>query len=185
VRNVVVIGGGISGLTAGWKLLARGLDVVVLEAQPEAGGNIRTVEHEGFRLELGPYSFLGGSEHVWRLIEELDLEAQTERSSAAADNRYIYRHERLVPLPLGLGSFLTTPLLSWRGKLRLMAEPFIRNGAKPDDTAWEFFVRRFGREAATFIIGPFVSGSMPAIQRCWERRRHFRSSTISSASRDR
>lgn len=158
MHDAVVIGGGISGLTAGWQLLRLGLDVVVLEAQPTAGGNIRTVDHEGFKLELGPYSFLGGSEHVWRLIEELDLEGQTERSSAVADNRFIYRNERLVPLPLGVGSFLTTPLLSWRGKLRLMAEPFIRNGAQPDDTAWQFFVRRFGLEAATFIMGPFVSG---------------------------
>jgi oxygen-dependent protoporphyrinogen oxidase len=39
-----------------------------------------------------------------------------------------------------------------------MMEPFIPNGAKPDDTAWEFFVRRFGEEAATYIMSPFISG---------------------------
>lgn len=158
MHDVIIIGGGISGLTTGWKLLSQGLDVIVLEAQAIPGGNIRTIDHENFKLELGPYSFLGGSEYVWRLVEELDIEDTTEVSSAAADNRYIYRDGRLVPLPLELGSFLTTPLLSWRGKLRLAAEPFIRNGAKPTDTAWEFFVRRFGEEAATYIMGPFVSG---------------------------
>lgn len=156
--EVVVIGGGIAGLTAAWRLMQRGVDVVVLEAKDVAGGNTRTIDDQGCRLELGPYSFLGSAEYMWRLVEELGLEPLVESSSAAADNRYIYRDGKLLPLPLGPGSFLSTRLLSWRAKLRLMAEPFIRGGAQPNDSAWQFFVRRFGEEAATYIMGPFVSG---------------------------
>jgi len=158
MHDVIVIGGGIAGLSCAWKLSNDGLDVLVLEEKSVAGGNIRTEEHEGYRLELGPYSVLGGSETLWRMVEELGIEELAVRSEAAADNRFIYRDGRLQPLPLSFGGFLGTRLLSTRAKLRLMAEPFVRNGARPDDTAWQFFVRRFGEEAAMYVMGPFVSG---------------------------
>ena len=158
MHDAIVIGGGIAGLTSAWKLTQAGLGVAILEANSVPGGNIRTIDHEGFRLEIGPYSFLGSSEYVWKLVEELDIENLAETSSALADNRYIYRDGKLHALPSGPSSFASTRLLSGKAKLRLMAEPFVPNGAKPDDTAWEFFVRRFGKEAATYVMGPFVSG---------------------------
>ncbi|HES58575.1 MAG TPA: NAD(P)/FAD-dependent oxidoreductase, partial [Firmicutes bacterium] len=70
MHDVIVIGGGIAGLSCAWKLSNDGLDVLVLEEKSVAGGNIRTEEHEGYRLELGPYSVLGGSETLWRMVEE-------------------------------------------------------------------------------------------------------------------
>lgn len=158
MHDVIVIGGGIAGLSCAWKLMEQGLDVHVLENAEHIGGNIRTVEHEGYRLEVGPYSFLGGSEYMWRMLEELGIEDLPIPSSAAADNRFIYRDGKLMAMPLSLWGFLSTRLLSFKAKLRLMIEPLIPSGAKPDDTAWEFFVRRFGVEAATYIMGPFVSG---------------------------
>ncbi len=158
MHDVVVIGGGIAGLTAAWKLKQLGFDVQVLEANNVAGGNIRTISHEGYKLELGPYSFMGSSEFIWKLVEELGMEDKAELANAASDNRYIFRDGKLLPLPFSFGSFISTPLLSPKAKLRLMMEPFIPNGAKPEDTAWDFFVRRFGKEAATYIMGPFVSG---------------------------
>lgn len=158
MHDAVIVGSGIAGLTAGLDLARAGLDVVVLEAKPSPGGNIATLEHEGFRLETGPHSFMGSSENVWRLVEELGAEAEAEPAAPAASTRYIYRDGRLEPLPLGLGSFLRSGVLSFGGKLRLAAEPFIRNGADPGETAWEFFKRRFGEEAATYIMSPFISG---------------------------
>ena len=156
--DAIIIGAGVSGLTAAWKLKREGASTLVLEERSFSGGNIRTIERDGFRMEAGPNSFMGSSEYVWRLIEELNMEALTEEAAPVANNRYIYRNGRLLPLPLGPMQFLFTPLLSFKAKLRLMLEPFIPNGSKPLDTAWEFFVRRFGREAATYIMAPFVSG---------------------------
>ncbi len=156
--DAIVIGGGIAGLTSGFKLLQSGLDVTVVEAGQFAGGSIRTIDYEGFRLEIGPYSFLGSSEFIWKLARELDFEEYAEPSSAHADNRYIYRDGKLHALPSGISSFIGTKLLSGKAKLRLMAEPFVPCGASPEDTAWDFFVRRFGKEAATYIMSPFVSG---------------------------
>ena len=156
--DVIVIGGGISGLTAAWALQSRGMDVLVLEAGKHAGGNVQTLQQGEYRMEAGPSSFMGSSENLWRLVEELGIEDASEAASAVSDNRYIFRDGRLMALPLGPMSFLTTRLLSLRAKLRLMMEPFIPNGAKEHDTAWEYFIRRFGEEAATYIMGPFISG---------------------------
>lgn len=158
MAKVIVVGGGIAGLTAAYKTSQAGHEVQVLEEQAVAGGNIRTLVLDGYRMEIGPHSFMGSSEYVWRLTGELALDGEVEPARAASRNRYIYRDGRLHPLPLGAMSFLRTPLLSWRSKLRLGLEPLIPGGAKDDETAWEFFCRRFGHEAATFIMSPFVSG---------------------------
>ncbi len=156
--EVIVIGGGPSGLTAAFKLRQKNIDALVLEEQPAAGGNIKTLEHQGYLLETGPHTFMGSNEFVYRLLGELKLENELLAASPLAENRYIFRDGKLHPLPNSFLHFLSTPLLSAKSKLRLMLEPLIPNGAKPLDTAWEFFTRRFGVEAATYIMGPFVSG---------------------------
>lgn len=158
MHDVIVIGGGISGMTAAFLLRQNGYDVLVLEKENQPGGNIRTESHEGILMETGPHSFMGSSEFTWKLIEKLNITEKVISASPSSKNRYIYRNGRLLPLPMGVSSFLKTPLLSWPGKFRLMMEPFIPNRAKEDDTAWDFFCRRFGREAADFIMSPFVSG---------------------------
>jgi oxygen-dependent protoporphyrinogen oxidase len=158
MRDVVVIGAGISGLAAAWRLAQAGHDAMVLEARSTAGGNIKSVQQDGFTLDMGPQSFLATSDALWELIEEAGLSANVQASQAAAGNRYVYRDGRLHALPMSPASFFSSKLLSAKGKLRLVAEPVIRGGAREDDTAWDFFVRRFGEEAATYMMGPFVSG---------------------------
>ncbi len=156
--DVTVVGGGIAGLTAAWNLKRKGINVTLLEEEEAAGGNIKTLEHEGYRLEIGPHNFMGAAEHVWKVVKGLDYYEMIEEAAGIARNRYIFRDGKLFPLPLGFTAFIKTGLLSPKAKLRLMMEPFIPNGAKEKDTAWEFFCRRFGKEAATYIMSPFVSG---------------------------
>jgi protoporphyrinogen/coproporphyrinogen III oxidase len=156
--DVIVIGGGIAGMTAAFKLKKQGFRVRVLEENPEPGGNIKTISENGYRMETGPHSFMGSSEFTWKLVGELQMDDAVAPASTTSKNRYIYRHNRLKPLPMSPLSFVGTTLLSPAAKFRLMLEPFIPNGAKDDDTAWDFFVRRFGKEAATYIMTPFISG---------------------------
>lgn len=158
VYDTIIIGGGISGLTAAYLLHKQGKDVLVLEKESEPGGNIRTIHQNGARMETGPHSFMGGAEYTWKLTGELDIHHLATPSSAVSKNRYIYRHEKLKALPMSPGSFLFSTLLSPIAKFRLMLEPFIPNGAREDDRAIDFFVRRFGKEAATYIMTPFISG---------------------------
>lgn len=158
MHDVLVVGGGVAGLTAAWSLRQSGLDVKVLEEQGTAGGNVQTVARAGHRMESGPHSFMGAAEHVWRLLDELELTDVAVAASALSNNRYILRGGRLHPLPTGAWAFLGTGLLSCGAKFSLMCEPLKRNGAKPEDTAWDFFKRRFGEEAASYIMSPFISG---------------------------
>jgi len=158
MHDAIVIGGGIAGLTAACDLSRAGKDVVLLEREDSPGGNIRTIEIGEYRCERGPHSFMGSSEHVWRLAEELEAGEDIEEAAPTASNRYILRNGRLHALPMSFGSFIGTGLLSFCAKMRLTMEPFIGGGAKDEDTAWDFFQRRFGKEAATYIMSPFVSG---------------------------
>lgn len=158
MHDVVVVGGGIAGLTAAWELSQAGLDVKVIEESPKAGGNISTVGAENYRMESGPHSFMGSAENVWRLLEGMGIDGDVQAAAAVSNNRYILRDGKLHALPTGAWAFVSTGLLSCGAKLSLMCEPFKRNRAREEDTAWDFFKRRFGEEAATYIMSPFISG---------------------------
>ena len=113
--EALVIGGGISGLTAALRLKNQNVDVCLLEAQNEAGGNIKTIRENNRAMETGPHSFMGSSEYTWKLVSELGIEDRVEAAAPASRNRYIFRGQQLTPLPMSLPSFLKTPLLSAAG----------------------------------------------------------------------
>lgn len=71
-RDVVVVGAGPAGLTASYLLAKAGRAVTVLEADPRhVGGIARTVEHDGFRFDIGPHRFFSKSAEVEALWDEL------------------------------------------------------------------------------------------------------------------
>jgi len=157
-RDVIVIGGGIAGLTAAWKLQRGGADVELLEADPSPGGNVQSEVLEGFRVERGPHTFMASADAIFELIDEVGLGEQLVASREAASARHIAREGRLHALPSGLWSFLGTSLLSWSSKWFLATEPLRTRRGEPSDSAQQFFERRFGPEAARVLAGAFISG---------------------------
>jgi oxygen-dependent protoporphyrinogen oxidase len=155
VSRVLVVGGGISGLVRGFSLRRRGEDVRVLEATDRPGGVIRTENVEDFVLELGPNT-IRPSPELWRLVRDLGLEGEARLADPRLP-RYVEFRGRLHALAPGPG-ILATSLLSPGGKIRLLAEPFVRRGADPRETVHGFFARRLGREVADRLAAPFVSG---------------------------
>ncbi len=157
-HDVVVVGGGVSGLTCAVTLQRAGLDVVVLEADAVAGGNVRTTSLDGFRVERGPHTFMGSADHVFDLAEAAGVAGEIVPTDPRANDRFIVRGGHMHAAPSGAISFMTTRLLSFGAKLTLATEPFRSGKQHPDDTAAVFFTRRFGREAGRVLAGAFING---------------------------
>ncbi len=156
MKEVVVVGSGISGLTTAYRIKKLGYEVIVYEKDEEPGGNIKTVSQRGYTFELGPQSILADEEIIKFLNKELGLKPIT--ASPSSKNRYIYRNGKLIPLPLNPVSFLFSPILSFLGKLRVLKEPFIPPVLEKEESVAEFVTRRLGREFLDYIVGPFISG---------------------------
>jgi len=162
--TAVVVGGGIAGLVAARVLARRGEDVRLLEASDRVGGVIRSERTEdGFLIELGPNTVRPTPE-LLALIRDLGLEGEMLFSDPRAP-RWLAWKGRLHALPSSPGSFLTTPLLSSGGKLRVLAEPFVPRraydaglSAESDESVHAFFARRTGPQIAERFVDPFVSG---------------------------
>ena len=157
MRDVIVIGGGPSGLAAATALHRAGRDVLLLEAAHRVGGNIRTHNVRGHLMERGPHSFLGSAWAIWKLVEHTGLDDAVLETHPESRERFIWRDGKLRRLPAGFFSAITTSILTPGAKLRLLGEPFVKGGALQDDTVDAFFRRRFGDEAAEYLAGPFVS----------------------------
>src|SRR3989337_523512 len=159
MKKVLIIGGGISGLTAAYWLYKNGIDVTVLEKETRAGGSIRTVKDNGYLIECGPNSTLDLYKEADDLCESLGLSAEKIYGDEGAKNRYVIRDGRLRPLPMGPLKFLSTDLWTVKGKLRLMCEPFIRKfDDRREESIAEFVIRRTGQEFLDYAIDPFVTG---------------------------
>lgn len=156
--RVVVVGGGISGLTAAHALLGRGHDVTLVDAAPEPGGLVATTREDGFLCEQGPQAVLDGGEDVRALIAAAGLEPRIVRALPASRRRSIYVGGKLRAFPASPPALVKTDLLGAAGKLRLLGEPFVRRGGDDDESVFDFVARRFGRQAAARAAGPALIG---------------------------
>jgi oxygen-dependent protoporphyrinogen oxidase len=164
--DVIVVGGGIAGLSAAYELHARGRSFALLERSSRPGGVILSEEVDGYTIDGGPDSLLVQKPEAIGLCREIGL---GDRLVPTKPPRlaYIQRGGRLHPLPsssvLGiptrLGPFISTGLFTWAGKLRMGAELFVpprKDGA--DESIGSFMRRRFGEEAATYLAEPLLAG---------------------------
>ena len=157
--DVLVIGGGISGLAVAHLVAQEGLSVEIWERESRAGGKIRTNHDDGYLTEQAASMVLNFRPEVNRFMQASGLES-SKISRATTANRYLLDAGRLVALPMKLGPMMTSPLWSLRGKLRLAMEAFIPRGGGPQETVSEFITRRLGKEMLDKAMGPFVAGPL-------------------------
>lgn len=157
--DVVVIGGGISGLATAHGLMQRGLDVQVLERQVTPGGNAISERFDGFLMEHGPTTFNasvpGGSEQ----LQALDLLADARDLGPNVQRRYLRDQGRLTGVSAHPAGFLMSNYLSLGGRLSMLFESVRpRKKDNSEESIHAFATRRFGREFADKVIEPMAAG---------------------------
>jgi len=169
-KRVVVIGGGISGLSLAYALRQAGPDpeVVLLEARDTWGGVIRTVVDDGFVVEGGPDSVLAFKPAAVRLWRQLGLGDVILGTDPRYKGAFVYAKGALHPLPEGLtlmipsrlGPLFRTRLLSWKGKLRAGLDLIPRRLAPPngDISVADFIAGHLGWEVLAYIVEPLFAG---------------------------
>jgi oxygen-dependent protoporphyrinogen oxidase len=167
--HVVVVGGGISGLSAAERLTREdaAVRVTVLEGAPRLGGPIQTERRDGFVLELGPDVVVASKPATRALCERLGIGHRLHGTNPAARGAYVLRGGRLHRLPPGLSGlmptrllpFIASGLLSPAGKTRVLAEPLVPGRVHgPEESVAEFVTRRLGREMYERLVEPLLTG---------------------------
>ena len=132
-KQIVIVGGGITGLSAAWYLtshLKESVKVTLIEAEPRLGGKVitRVVDlDDGQRLKIegGVDSFDARSSEIWRLAEELGLNESVIEFGHGNQNLYVLDGGKAVNLPLSPAAFIRSRLLTWREKFRVIEEALL------------------------------------------------------------
>jgi oxygen-dependent protoporphyrinogen oxidase len=157
--SVAVVGGGVTGLAAAYRLFTLGHAVTLYDAAAHVGGVVRSERRDGYLAEAGPNSLTEPDPPVQGLLDELGLTSRQLEAAPAARNRYVVRRGRLVALPHSPSGLLTTRAFSMWAKLAVLREPFVTPGdPSVDESIADFVRRRFGRELLDYAVGPFVGG---------------------------
>lgn len=161
MNRIVIVGAGISGLAAAWRLQNRlpTATITVLEAGSRPGGTLWTERKQGFQVELGANGFLDSKASMLRLCRDLGLAGDLIPASPEAKKRFLFLNDDLVPLPSGLWTFLRSRLLTWRSKWRIGTERFRKAKRDPrEESVYDFIARRTSPEVAEVLGDAFVTG---------------------------
>lgn len=167
--RVAVVGGGITGLAAAQRLVAKSdrVHVTLFESSRRLGGIIRTEEADGFLIELGPDSFITNKPAGLQLCHEIGFTDHLIPTDARYRRSLVLRNGQPMAVPDGFmlmaparpWAIMTTPVLSLGGKLRLLAEAFVGRKSSADDESLASFVRRrFGQQTLDRLVQPLVGG---------------------------
>jgi len=156
--DVVVIGGGLTGLASAFFLKQAGKSVVLLEEKNRLGGAINTVSENGFMYECGPNTGTVSSLEMQELLDSVSDICKPLYASRAAAKRYILKNRKWQALPSGLMSGISTPLFKFPDKLRILGEPFRKAGTDPHETVADLVRRRMGKSFLDYAVNPFISG---------------------------
>ena len=173
IPHVVVVGGGITGLAAAYRLqeISRErefpLRFTLLEASDRFGGTLATEKRDGFLLELGPDSFISEKPWALALCRRIGLESKLIGTQDQHRATFVVHNGKLEPLPEGfmlmaptrVGPLVRSQLFSWPGKLRMALDLVLPRAAEREDESLGSFVRRrFGREALERVAQPLIGG---------------------------
>lgn len=166
MAEVVILGGGISGLSLAYflrhvlpKTVADQTRIRVLEASNVSGGWVRTAKHDGFLFEEGPRGFRpsrNGAEML-QLVESLHLQKEMQAVDPSAQARYILRNGKVEKVPTSIREALRWPLFVPVARAALH-EVFVKSSTTEDESIYTFIARRFSPLVAEKLLDPMASG---------------------------
>ncbi|XP_017975823.1 PREDICTED: protoporphyrinogen oxidase, chloroplastic/mitochondrial isoform X2 [Theobroma cacao] len=165
-KRVAVVGAGVSGLAAAYKLKSHGLNVTMFEAEGRAGGKLRSVSQEGLIWDEGANTMTESEIEVRSLFDDLGIRDK-QQVPIAQKKRYIVRNGVPVLIPSNPIALITSNILSAKSKFQIILEPFLwkKSDASKVSDAYNlesvggFFQRHFGQEVVDYLIDPFVAGT--------------------------
>ncbi|XP_020218703.1 protoporphyrinogen oxidase 2 isoform X1 [Cajanus cajan] len=180
VKRVAVVGAGVSGLAAAYKLKSHGLDVTVFEAEGRAGGRLRSVSRDGLIWDEGANTMTESEIEVKGLIDALGLQ-EKQQFPISQHKRYIVKNGEPLLVPTNPAALLKSKLLSAQSKIQVIFEPFMWKRRDPsslcdensEESVGSFFERHFGKEVVDYLIDPFVGGSSAAAPESLSMRHSF------------
>ncbi|KAK9221964.1 hypothetical protein WN944_010395 [Citrus x changshan-huyou] len=168
-KRVAVVGAGVSGLAAAYKLKSNGVNVMVFEADERAGGKLMSISKDGLIWDEGANTMTESEMEVKGLLDDLGIR-EKQQFPISQYKRYVVRNGVPFLIPTNPIALISSNFLSAQSKFQIILEPFLwkkSDSAKvSDEDAKEsvggFFQRHFGREVVDFLIDPFVAGTSAA-----------------------
>lgn len=172
-RKIVIIGGGLSGLSAAYYVRKfyreAGVlpEIILIEKDKCLGGKIETLHRDGFVIEKGPDSFLARKTAMVDLARELELDHELVTTNPNAKKTYILQRGKLHPMPAGLvlgiptelKPFLKSGLVSFGGKMRAMMDFVLPpRRSSEDESLGDLIERRLGTEVLENMTEPLLAG---------------------------
>jgi protoporphyrinogen/coproporphyrinogen III oxidase len=143
--------------------------LTLFEASERLGGVLETARRDGYLVERSADSFI--TRYPWAIdfCQRLGIADQLVPTDESRRRALVVHKSKLRRVPAGFmlmtphrrWPILTTPILSWRGKLRLLAEPWMPRRAASDagdESVGAFARRRLGDEAYERLVQPLLGG---------------------------
>ncbi len=153
-KQILILGGGAAGLTAGWRLSHAGHIVTVVEADDQVGGLSKTVRREGFNFDLGGHRFIT---HNIALADELK-QLLGDRLAVRPRKSTIRLKGQFFKYPLDFGDLIKKlhPLTVLHCGLDYIYTAITRRiKTYPDESLEDWVVNRFGRALYNIYFGPY------------------------------
>ena len=157
-KNIVIIGGGICGLSAGHFISKKTEDFIILESQNKLGGIIQTDISNNYICENGPNTVLLNNNATEEILHDCGLlDRIIYPSNNNSKNRFVFNNGKITRIPLTPLQLIKSSLLSFNSKFKLFTE-FLVKKHKENDTVFNFINKRFGKEFHDKLIVPFITG---------------------------
>lgn len=164
--RIVIVGGGIAGLSAAWFLRGLGAtDVTVLESGAQVGGKLGSAEVGGLTVETGAESVLARRPEAVDLIRAVGLADDLVHPETSAAGVWSRGHVRPLPaeqvmgVPTDLAALARTGIVSTAAITRAMGDTVTPVEARTDDIAVADYVgERLGPEIVERMVDPLLGG---------------------------